>query len=89
MENQTCYCMLKKEAKAKLVFEQGDLYYCGNSECKEKILEKALDKGPNSFLYQGSTYKQYKSSADITYYGTISIISAILGYFIFEIITRL
>jgi len=86
MEKQTCYCTLKKEAKVKLVFEQGDLYYCGNSECKEKILEKVTNEEPDNFLYQGSTYNEYKLSADIAYYVTISIISFIIGYCLFTLI---
>lgn len=89
MENQTCYCTLKKEATAKLVFEQGDLYYCGNSECKQKILEKKMSKELESSVYQGNTYEQYKSSADVTYYAVISIISFIIGYCLFTLISFL
>ena len=88
MENQTCYCELKKEAKSKLVFEQGDLYYCGDSECKERIKAQMGEEFESS-LYQGRTFEQYKSSANITYYAVLGLIGFIIGYILFTLVNLL
>jgi|688.fasta_scaffold2181797_1 hypothetical protein len=88
MKNQTCCCREKKAATSKLVFKQGNLYYCGDPKCKKDI-EKEINEDYERTLYQGRTFKQYKTSANITYYAALGLIGFILGYCIFILVNLL
>jgi len=88
MKNQTCCCKLKKKATSKLIFKEGDLYYCGETECREKI-EKEIKENKERSMYQGRTYEQYRISANIAYYATLGIIGLMLGYFLFILVSSL
>lgn len=88
MEKQTCCCTLKKEAKSRIIFEEGDLYYCGDIECKERITKEVRENQERA-MYQGRTFKQYQTSATILYYTFLSLIGFILGYFIFTLVASL
>ena len=88
MEKQTCCCKEKKEATSKLVFEQGDLYYCGDPKCKEEI-EKEMQEDFERTLYQGRTFEQYKTSATIHYYAVLGFIGFVFGYFLYVLFSSL
>ena len=88
MEKQKCYCAQQKDATSKLVFKEGDLYYCGSNECKEKI-EKEIREENERSMYQGRTFSQYKSSATILHYTFLVGIGLILGYFFYRLISLL
>ena len=88
MEKQTCCCKEKREATSKLVFEQGDIYYCGDSKCKEEI-EKEIQEDHERLTYQGRTFEQYKTSANIHYYAVLGFIGFAIGYFLYILFSSL
>lgn len=88
MEKQKCCCKERKDAEFKLVCEGGDLYYCGDTECKARI-EKELQEDYERSIYQGRTFKQYEASSTALYYAFLILIGLMSGYFLYRLISLL